>query len=88
MRLPNFTEKPVSVKTLSAVWFGPPEWIIDHFPARHRRAFGFWVVVFAITGTLFFGSIVLWVSWLSVIALIPNFTTETPVVHEDDNGKA
>jgi hypothetical protein len=45
--------------------------------------FGFWVVIFAVLGTFFFGTLVLWVSILSVVALIPNYTTETPVENEE-----
>lgn len=74
---------PTARAILGCIWFGPPEWIVAHFPARQRRAFGFWVVVFAVTGNFIFGRYVLWVSWLSAVALIPNFTTETPVVQED-----
>lgn len=44
--------------------------------------FGFWVLVIAAVGSLFFGAKVWWVSVLSVVALVPNYTTETPVEHE------
>jgi len=50
--------------------------------------FGFWVIIFAGIGTIFFGSQVLWVSILSVVALIPNYSTETPVESEEEhNGR-
>jgi hypothetical protein len=45
--------------------------------------FGFWTVVFATIGAFFFGRAVLYVTVLSVLALIPNFSTETPVEEED-----
>lgn len=49
--------------------------------------FGFWVVVFAAFGAFFFGRAVLYVTILSVIALIPNYTTETPVEDESNGDK-
>lgn len=67
----------------SRIYHAPADWIVSHTSARDRRAFGFWTVLFSTIGTLFFGHIVLWVSILSVVALIPNITAETPVEHED-----
>jgi hypothetical protein len=65
------------------IWFyGPPDWLANKFSARGRRAFGFWTVICAATGAVFFGRAVLYVTVLSVIALIPNFTSETPVEQE------
>lgn len=73
---------------IRAFFYGPPNWLVRKFSAEDRMMFGFWVVIFAVTGNFIFGSYVLWVSWLSAIALIPNFTTETPVVKEEEiNGK-
>lgn len=69
---------------LKRIWYGPPEWIVAHFPTKDRRAFGFWIVIFAVIGAFFFGSEVLYVTVLSVVALIPNFTTETPVEEESE----
>jgi hypothetical protein len=57
---------------------GPPK-----FSARDRRAFGFWTLILAAVGALFFGREVLYVTILSVLALVPNFTAETPVEEED-----
>lgn len=68
---------------LGRVYHGPPDWIVDHFPARQRRAFGFWVLVAASVGALFFGREVLYVTILSVVALVPNFTSETPAEVEE-----
>lgn len=69
---------------LSRIVYGPPDWIVEHTSARARRTFGFWTVVGAVIGALFFGSEVLYVTVLSIVALIPNITSETPVEHEDD----
>jgi hypothetical protein len=69
---------------MKRLFYGPPNWIITKFSAEDRRTFGFWVIIFAIVGSIFFGSSVLWVTILSVIALIPNFTTETPMEAEKD----
>lgn len=67
---------------LARAWYGPPDWLVTKFDARDRRAFGFWVVVWAIIGAFFFGSKILYVTALSIVALIPNYTTETPVEEE------
>jgi hypothetical protein len=64
------------------LWYGPPNWVVQRFSVEDRRAFGFWVVIFATVGAFFFGNKVLYVTVLSVVALIPNFTTETPVEEE------
>ena len=63
--------------------YGAPDWLVERFTTRDRRAFGFWTLVFAVIGSLFFGRAVLWVTVLSVIALIPNFSSETPVETEE-----
>ena len=68
------------------ILYGPPNWLVTKFSAEDRRMFGFWVVVFAIIGSIFFGTQILWVTILSVVALIPNYTTETPV-EEESNGE-
>lgn len=65
------------------VVYGPPNWLVDKFSVEDRRAFGFWTLVFAIVGTPFLGAYVMWVAVLSVIALVPNFSSETPVEVED-----
>lgn len=62
--------------------YGPPNWVVTKFSAEDRRAFGFWTVVLAAVGAVFFGREVLYVTILSVVALIPNFTSETPVEKE------
>ena len=63
--------------------YGPPNWLVTKFSAEDRRMFGFWTIIFAIIGTFLFGKQVLWVSILSVIALIPNYASETPVETEE-----
>lgn len=57
--------------------------LVTKFDAEDRRMFGFWTIVFAVIGTILWGSQVLWVSVLSVVALIPNYASETPVETED-----
>ncbi len=64
-------------------WFyAPGDWIAHKTTARGRRAFGFWTLVLAVIGSVFFGRTVLWVTILSIIALIPNVSSETPVEEE------
>jgi hypothetical protein len=63
--------------------FGPPDWLVEKFDARDRRAFGFWTIVFSIIGAIFWGREVLYVTVLSILALIPNFASETPVEEEE-----
>lgn len=62
--------------------YGPPNWLVVMFSAEDRRAFGFWTIIFAAVGAVFFGRAVLYVTILSVVALIPNYTSETPVEQE------
>jgi hypothetical protein len=68
--------------TMSRVFYGPPDWLVKKFDARDRRAFGFWTLAGAAIGAIFFGRAVLYVTILSVLALIPNFASETPVEGE------
>lgn len=67
----------------SQIFYGPADWLVAHTDARDRRAFGFWTLLIAIIGTIFFGTSVLWVAALSVLALVPNVTAETPVEGEE-----
>lgn len=67
---------------LRRVLYGPPDWLVRRFSSRDRRAFGFWTLLLAAVGALFFGRAVLYVTVLSVLALVPNFTSETPVEEE------
>lgn len=68
---------------LKRLFYGPPNWLVKKFSSEDRRVFGFWTIVFAAVGAVFFGNEVLYVTILSVIALIPNFTSETPVENEE-----
>jgi len=58
--------------------YGPPAWIVDHTSAEDRRTFGFWTFVLSVVTFPIFGRVVLYVSTLSLLALIPNFVSETP----------
>jgi hypothetical protein len=67
---------------IKRVFYGPPDWLVTKFTARDRRAFGFWTLFLAAMGALFWGREILYVTILSVLALVPNFTAETPVEEE------
>jgi hypothetical protein len=71
------------MRIFKKIFYGPSNWLVTKFDSEDRRAFGFWVIIFAIIGSFFFGGQVLWVTILSVVALVPNYTTETPVEEED-----
>jgi hypothetical protein len=62
----------------------PPNWLVDKFDSDDRRMFGFWTIILAVIGAIFFGRQVLYVTILSIIALIPNYASETPVETEDE----
>lgn len=64
------------------IYYGPPEWLSTRFSARHRRAFAFWTFILAVIGSIPWGRDVLWVTTLSVLALVSTFTSETPVEEE------
>jgi hypothetical protein len=68
--------------TLRQMYYGPPNWLVRKFNSEDRRAFGFWNVVVAAALTPIFGMRTMFVSILSVVALIPNFSAETPVEEE------
>ena len=70
-------------RILGKAFHYPADWLVAHTTARDRRSFGFWTFAGAVIGSIFFGTQVLWVSVLSVVALIPNITAETPVESED-----
>jgi len=63
-------------------FYGPPNWVVARLNSEDRRMVGFWTIIFAIVGALFFGREVLYVTILSIIALVPNFASETPVETE------
>lgn len=64
---------------LRPILYRPPKWIVSRFEQEDRMVFGFWTFVFSVAGVPFFGKEVLYVTILSCVALIPNFTSETPV---------
>jgi hypothetical protein len=64
------------------LFYGPPDWLVTRFDTRDRRAFGFWTLLLAAIGAVFWGDQVLYVTVLSVLALVPNFSSETPVESE------
>jgi hypothetical protein len=64
--------------------YGPPNYFVTKFTAEDRRMFGFWVLVFSIITLPVLGRYVFYVSSLSVLALVPNYTSETPVETEED----
>lgn len=64
------------------VLYGPPNWLVEKFSSEDRRMFGFWTIVLSTVGAIFFGREVLYVTVLSIVALIPNFASETPVEPE------
>jgi hypothetical protein len=66
-----------------ALLYGPPNWLVDKFSSEDRRMFGFWTIILAALGAVFWGSEVLYVTILSIVALIPNYASETPVETED-----
>jgi hypothetical protein len=68
---------------VSRIIYGPPDWLVKKFSARDRRAFGFWSLIGAAIGAVFFGRAVMYVTILSVLALVPNFSSETPVEEEN-----
>jgi DMSO/TMAO reductase YedYZ heme-binding membrane subunit len=65
-----------------SLFYGPPEWLVNRTTAKGRRAFGFWTFILAVIGACFFGRDVLFVTVLSILALVPNFSSETPVEEE------
>lgn len=67
---------------IERVFYGPGDWLVAHTTARGRRAFAVWNVVFAVIFAVPFGGVVLYVTILSILALIPNITSETPVETE------
>jgi hypothetical protein len=64
--------------------YGPPNWLVTKLSAEDRRAIGFWTIIFAVIGAFFFGRQVLYVTVLSIVALIPNYASETPVELEKE----
>jgi hypothetical protein len=72
---------------IKRIVYGPPNWLVDKFTTEDRRAFGFWTIIFSMVGAIFFGRQVLYVTILSIVALIPNYASETPVEIETGEGE-
>ena len=68
---------------MKRLYYGPPNWIAKRYSVEDRRAFAFWAFLAAAVGAIFFGGLVWYVTALSVLALVSNFTAETPVESED-----
>jgi hypothetical protein len=52
---------------------------VTKLSAEDRRAIGFWTIILAVLGAFIWGRAVLYVTVLSIVALIPNYASETPV---------
>lgn len=74
--------------TIRKALYGPPNWIVQRFTSEDRRMFGFWTFVISVLLFPVFGNLVFYVSGLSLLALIPNFTSETPVEVESSDPTA
>jgi len=68
---------------LSKWYHAPADFLVEKTSARDRRSFGFWTFILSVIGAYFFGRAVLYLTVLSILALIPNITAETPVESED-----
>jgi len=68
------------------LYYGPPEWLVQKWNAQDRRAFAFWSFWVSVVLAIFFGGMVWFVTALSLLALVANFTAETPVEHEEEGG--
>jgi hypothetical protein len=69
---------------MKRILYGPPNWLVEKFDTEDRRMFGFWTIIAAAIGAIFFGRQVLYVTILSIVALVPNYASETPVETEDE----
>jgi hypothetical protein len=67
---------------LTKALYGPPNFFVTKFSAEDRRMFGFWMLVISIVLYPWLGGNVRYIGALSVVALVPNYTTETPVEEE------
>lgn len=67
---------------IARLLYAPPDWLVENTTARDRRTFGFWCIVVSVLLFPIFGGAVRYVSLLSLVALIPNVSAETPVEQE------
>jgi hypothetical protein len=64
----------------AAAFYGPSDWLVENTTARDRRAFGFWNIVTRLLDPAVRRAVLFVV--LSIVALFPNVTSETPVEEE------
>jgi hypothetical protein len=69
---------------MGRVFHGPGDLLVSLTSARDRRSFGAWTLIVSVALYPVFGGQVFYVSALSVLALIPNVSAETPVEQERD----
>jgi hypothetical protein len=79
---PTYAAQGAKLKLVLLAWRGPSNWLVKQVGVEDRRAFGFWTIIFAIVGSIWWNSFVWWVVVLSILALIPNYAAETPVEQE------
>ena len=65
------------------ILYGPPNYVAHRFSAEDRRMFAWWSFWVVMLLTPFFGTSVLFVTVLSLMALTSNFAAETPVEDEE-----
>ena len=65
------------------IFFGPPDWLVKKFILVIAGHLDFGHLFLAAIGAIFWGREVLYVTVLSIVALIPNFSSETPVEEEE-----
>jgi hypothetical protein len=61
----------------------PSDWLITKTDARARRAIGFWTIICSAIGAIFWGRTLLFLTIISILALVPNYLSETPVEKEE-----
>lgn len=66
-------------------FYGPPNWLVTKFTAEDRRMFGFWCILISIVTFPSFGQYTRYIAILSIVALIPNYASETPVEVEEED---
>lgn len=67
---------------LTKIYHAPADWIVANTDARDRRSFGFWTFVISLVLAPILGDVLFYLTGVSLLALIPNFTAETPVEGE------
>jgi hypothetical protein len=74
---------------IGRIYHWPWDLLVEKTSARDRRSFGGWTLVLCIVGTIVLQVIgvrdvwwFLWLAFLSLVALVPNVSSETPVEDE------